>query len=77
MWYLNGSGAISSAAYLSAGAMGDWRVSGIGDLNGDGNADLLFKNTAGQIVVWYLNGAGVVSSAAYISVGNMPGWRLR
>ena len=76
VWYLNGSGAISSAGWISTGALGDWVVVGLADMNGDGNADLVFQNTPGQIAVWYMNGAGAVTSVALISAGALGDWRI-
>jgi hypothetical protein len=48
LWYMNGSGGISSGAYLFTGSLGDWRVAGIADLNSDSNADVIFQNAAGN-----------------------------
>ncbi len=47
-----------SPQYLYAGGLGDWRLIASADMNGDGNADLIFQNTAGQIYVWFLDGTG-------------------
>jgi hypothetical protein len=42
----------------------------IRDLNGDGNSDLLFRNTqTGEAIVWFMNGTGHVSTA---SLGVVP-----
>ncbi len=41
-----------------------WETQGIGDMNGDGNADLLFRNAnTGDIVQWNLDGGELISSA--------------
>jgi hypothetical protein len=32
------------------------RIVGTGDFNGDGNIDLVFAGTDGQLTVWYMNG---------------------
>ena len=47
------------------------------DFNGEGNADLIFQNNAGQLVAWYMNGSGSVSSSAFISSGGLGDWRVR
>ena len=47
------------------------------DLNGDGTADLLFQNTAGQIAVWSMNGSGGVSSSAMLYSGGLGDWKVR
>ena len=53
VWYLNGSGTLTSARYLYTGGTTDWKVIATADLNGDGNADFVFQNGAGQLAVWY------------------------
>jgi len=44
------------------------------DLNGDGNADILFQNTDIEIAVWYMNGSGAATVAASISTANLGDW---
>ena len=60
-----------------AGGLGDWKVVAVADMNGDGKADILFQNTAGQIVVWYVNGAGIPTSSAFIYSGSLGDWKVR
>jgi uncharacterized delta-60 repeat protein len=76
-WYLNGSGAIASSAYLFTSGLADWRVAGIADLNNDGHTDLVFQNNFGQIYAWYMNGNGAISSSAYLFTGGLADWRLK
>ncbi len=47
------------------------------DFNSDGNADLVFQNTAGQIYEWNLNGSGGILSSAYLFTGALGQWRLK
>jgi hypothetical protein len=75
-WYMNGSGAINSAAVMDSGDLGDWKAVGIADMNNDGIADIIFQDTAGQIAVWYLNGSGAISSAAVIYSGDLGDWKV-
>jgi len=95
-WALNGSGSpvdISTGAglkpgsgYLYGGGVGDWKVVAVGDVNGDGNPDLVFQNSVGQIYVWLLDGtgstvnfstgAGLKPGSGYLYTGGLADWRV-
>jgi hypothetical protein len=54
------------------GFLSELRVFGIdlGDFNGDGQSDLLWRNTTtGQTAIWFLNGVQVSSTAGVATVG--------
>jgi len=55
------------------------------DFNGDGNADILFQNNAGQLYQWALDGTGRVisfspkvgvNSFGYFYGGGLSDWRV-
>ena len=53
-WLMNGASLSSGARLLPPGT---WTVVTTGDYNGDGKADLVFKNTAtNEVVMWLMNG---------------------
>jgi FG-GAP-like repeat/Fibronectin type III domain len=65
VWLMNG-GAVKS--YVGAGSAwigtSDWVIQGIGDFNGDGRSDILWRSkTTAQIAIWYLNGGAVPSQS--------------
>ena len=46
-----------------------WSIVGQRDFNGDGNADMLWRDTNGDLAMWFMNGTQVLSGAG---LGNVP-----
>src|SRR5207249_5526519 len=41
-----------------------WQIMGVGDVDGDGKADLVWRNTqTGDVAVWFMSGSSVKGSA--------------
>ncbi len=76
IWYMNGSGAVTSSVFFSTAILGDWRIKCTADINGDGFADLVFQNNAGQIAAWYLGPNGSIISKPFISTGALGDWKI-
>jgi serralysin len=72
-WAMNGSTINSSntLSYQSVNVVlsSAWSVAGLGDFNGDGNADVLLHNTNGTFADWTMNGSQVESSQLLTSQG--------
>jgi len=66
-WIMNGGGIASNGVVTSGGVpiLPDptWSVAGISDFNGDGNADVLWRNANGTVVDWTMNGATISTNA--------------
>jgi hypothetical protein len=75
-WLLDGLTITTNAAVADAGPVfSDWSPTGMADLNGDGKADLLWRNTTtGQLNGWFMNGltkssGGPVSTTVGLTYG--------
>ena len=63
------SGQVTSSTGLGT-VTSNFVVQGVGDFNGDGNMDVLWRDTnSGAVSIWFTNGAQVTSGA---SVGTLP-----
>jgi hypothetical protein len=65
VWYMNGINMISPAMLNPAkpGAP-NWNLVDVGDLNNDGNTDILWQNSVtGELAIWYMNGINLVGTA--------------
>ena len=65
-WSMNGPNVTSSQSntYRGTSILPDasWNVVATGDFNGDGDADILWRNTNGTLQEWQMNGSTIVSS---------------
>ncbi|MBV9520160.1 MAG: VCBS repeat-containing protein [Hyphomicrobiales bacterium] len=74
-WTMNGS-QISSVQAVTLGGSpaapgSDWSVAGIGDFNGDGKADILWRNSNGTLIDWTMNGSQIANSQQ-VTLGGSP-----
>jgi hypothetical protein len=44
-------------------------ISETGDFNGNGNSDILWRDSGGNLAIWFMNGAQLASSG---SLANIP-----
>src|SRR5262249_5997086 len=71
IWLMNGASAIGGGSLGTVPT--DWGIVGQRDFNGDGFADILWRNgNTGEAVIWLLNGTNVIGGG---SIGVVPfGW---
>jgi Big-like domain-containing protein/IPT/TIG domain-containing protein/putative Ig domain-containing protein/VCBS repeat protein len=72
IWVMNGT---TIAKTVDFGAVPlNWTVAGLGDFDGNGSTDLLWRDASGNVGVWLMNGTSIMSSAV---VGQMSlGWSV-
>jgi len=73
IWLMNGQSVTTSSAVINANAIGaTFSVIGIADINGDGKADVLFRNSATDLVhAWIMNGVTRTSGGTIGSVAGL------
>ena len=72
IWIMGGPSTIASTTFpASVGAGSGWQIQGVGDMDGDSFADILWRNTStGEVLVWYMKSNGTIDQA--ISYGVIP-----
>jgi hypothetical protein len=51
-----------------------WSINGVGDFNGDGKDDILWRNSNGDTLIWFMN-AGSIASTGDLGVV-ASGWSI-
>jgi hypothetical protein len=66
---MNGTTLTSSGSLGSVSS--DWSIAGVGDFDGNGTSDMLWRNsTTGQVYIWFINGTTMSGggSVSYVTV---------
>jgi len=53
----------------------NWTVAGLGDFDGDGQSDVLWTNTSGQVAIWLMN-QGTLGSGAIVTTLSDTHWKV-
>lgn len=77
IWLMNANRTRNSSYVVSQTAASTYAFAGVGDMNSDGNQDLLWQEDAtGRLAVWHMNGSGKTLSSATLA-REMVGYRVR
>jgi hypothetical protein len=78
-WLGNSSGGfVTNDASALIGVPTSWHVVGVGDYNGDGIDDLLWRNNSGQTTDWLGNSSGgFTSNDAHALIGVPTSWHVQ
>ena len=75
VWLMNGV-SLEQAATVAPGVDLAWQIVGVGDLDGDGKADLVWRlTTTGDVAVWLMNGLSVKQGAG-VEAGVPLAWQI-
>ncbi len=74
LWQMNDASVAGSAYVTYQGNTitpdATWKIVEVGDFNGDGNSDVLWRNDNGSMAEWLMNGSQVTASVTPASQGN-------
>jgi len=78
IWYMNGTQFCASGTPGTVEPALGLAIKGVGDFDGDGKADLLWRNmNTGSLTIWFMDGMSVASSG---NAGTIPiswGWTVK
>jgi hypothetical protein len=72
VWTMNGTEVEARAMVEPAGA--GWRVADVGDYDGDGRDDILWRSDENMLSIWTMDGAAARNKAFIGSIGQE--WRV-
>ena len=74
---MNGTTILAGEGYLRAVADMNWQVAGIGDFDGDGKDDILWRNgTTGENYVYPMDGLSIKATEGYVRTVADQSWRV-
>jgi hypothetical protein len=63
--------------YLRTVASQDWQISGVGDVDGDGRADVVWRNaSSGENYLYPMDGTAILGSEGYFRTVADPNWKI-
>jgi ketosteroid isomerase-like protein len=80
VWFFNAGGTtFTSTRITTVPANSGWEIQGVGDFNGDGRSDLIWRNLAtGEIAVWLFNlGGTTFFSSIIFNLAIDSGWEIQ
>ncbi|HEX4812386.1 MAG TPA: S8 family serine peptidase, partial [Nonomuraea sp.] len=60
IWLMNGPTLIGGTGFTSIQPDNTWQIKGVGDFNGDGRTDILWRHVGGALYIWPMNGTDIV-----------------
>jgi hypothetical protein len=77
LYPMNGTQILASEGYLRTVADPNWTVAGIGDFDGDGKADILWRNTStGQNYIYFMDGTTIKPTEGFIRTVADQSWKV-
>ena len=71
VWFLDGTTFKPTSGTVTSLDLAVWQFAGIGDLNGDGRSDVVWRNkVTGDVHVWFMNGKTWMAGSGYVNTAS-------
>src|SRR6266480_2249440 len=78
LYPMNGTTILAGEGFLRTVADLNWKIAGVGDFDGDGKADILWRNSStGENYIWLMNGLSTASQGSVNFVDPASGWQVQ
>jgi hypothetical protein len=77
VYFMDGTTIKPTEGYLRTVADPDWQVAGVGDFDGDGKDDILWRNSAsGENYLYPMDGLAIKPGEGYLRTVSDPSWNI-
>jgi hypothetical protein len=77
LYPMSGLAILGTEGYLRTVADLDWNVAGVGDMDGDGKADILWRNSdTGENYLYPMNGTAILGTEGYLRTVADQNWQV-
>ncbi len=77
IWEMDGTALLAGTGFISANPGSSWQISGTGDFNNDGKADILWNNSfTNQVAIWEMDGTTLLPGTGFISATAPSSWKI-
>src|SRR5206468_2742131 len=77
IYFMDGTAIKPTEGFIRTVADQNWQVAGVGDFDGDGKADILWRNSAtGQNYLYPMNGLAIKGTEGYLRTVADPHWQV-
>ncbi|PYX50222.1 MAG: hypothetical protein DMG76_35290 [Acidobacteria bacterium] len=77
LYFMNGTTILGAEGYIRTVADQNWQVVGVGDFDGDGKADILWRNSAtGENYIYFMDGTAIKPTEGFIRTVADQNWQV-